>query len=43
MNINPFTQSAKHGFPNKGALANSVDPDQMLQNVTSDHGLHCFH
>ena len=24
------------------ALANSVDPDQMPQNVASDQGLHCF-
>ena len=22
-------------------LANSVDPDQMLQNMTSNQGLHC--
>ena len=22
--------------------SNNVDPDQMLQNVVSDQGLHCF-
>ena len=26
----------------KSALANSVDPDQMPQNVASDLGLHCL-
>ena len=26
----------------KGYLANSGDPDQMPQNVASDHGLHCL-
>ena len=25
-----------------GTLANSADPDQMLQNVASDQGLHCL-
>ena len=25
-----------------GTLANSADPDQMLQNVVSDQGLHCL-
>ena len=25
-----------------GTLANSVDPDQMLQDVTSDQGLPCL-
>ena len=24
-------------------MANSVDPDQMLQNAASDLGLHCLH
>ena len=31
-------------FPNysdRQAWANSVDPDQMLQNAASDQGLHC--
>ena len=27
----------------KGTLANSVDPDQTLQNAASDQGLHCLH
>ena len=27
----------------KGTLANSIDPDQMLQNAASDQGLHCLH
>ena len=27
-------------MPIKGTLANSVDPDQMPQNVASDQGLH---
>ena len=27
----------------KGTLANSVDPDQIPQNATSDQGLHCLH
>ena len=26
----------------KGYLANSADPDQMLQNAASDQGLHCL-
>ena len=25
-----------------GTLANSADPDQMLQNAASDQGLHCL-
>ena len=25
-----------------GTLANSADPDQMLQNVASDQDLHCL-
>ena len=25
-----------------GTLANNADPDQMLQNVASDQGLHCL-
>ena len=32
---NPFTPSAP--------LANSVDPDQSLQNAASDLGLRCLH
>ena len=28
--------------PLKGQLANSADPDQMLQNAASDQGLHCL-
>ena len=27
---------------NREAFANSVDPDQMPQNVASDQGLHCL-
>ena len=27
----------------KGYLANSVDPDQMMQNAASDQGLHYLH
>ena len=27
----------------KGALANSVDPDQTPQNAASDQGIHCLH
>ena len=30
-------------YPMKGALANSADPDQTLQNAASDQGLHCLH
>ena len=29
--------------PIKGISANSVDPDQIWQNVTPDQGLHCLH
>ena len=29
--------------PQKGYLANSVDPDQMPLNAASDQGLHCLH
>ena len=25
-----------------GTLANSADPDQKMQNMASDQGLHCF-
>ena len=28
-------------YSDRQALANDVDPDQMLQNVASDQGLHC--
>ena len=28
--------------PSAGTLANSADPDQMLQNSVSDQGLHCL-
>ena len=34
-----------HIYPkclDRQACANSVDPDQMPQNVASDQGLHCF-
>ena len=27
----------------KGTFANSVNPDQMLQNAACNHGLHCLH
>ena len=27
---------------NRQAWANSIDPDQMLQNMLSDQGLHCL-
>ena len=36
--FNPFMSG-----PIKGSLANSVDPDQMLQNAASDQYLHCLH
>ena len=36
--INPFKTR-----PIKGTMANSVDPNQMLQNVASDQDLHCLH
>ena len=29
-------------FPKKGTLANTVDSVQMVQNTTSDQGLHCM-
>ena len=29
--------------PIKGTMANSIDSDQMPQNVASDQGLHCLH
>ena len=29
--------------PMKGTSENSVDPDQMLQNMASDQGLHWLH
>ena len=29
--------------PIKGTVANSVDPDQTLQNLASDRGLHSLH
>ena len=30
------------GHPERGTLANIVDPDQMPHNVASDQGLHCL-
>ena len=30
-------------YLNRQAFANSVDPDQMPQNVASDQDLHCLH
>ena len=33
----------KPRVPQKGHLADSVDPDQMPQNVASDQGLHSVH
>ena len=36
--LNPFMPS----IPQKRTLANNVDPNQMLQNVASDQGLHCI-
>ena len=29
-------------YLDRQTLANSVDPDQMLQNAPSDQGLHCL-
>ena len=36
---------AYHNYPkywNRHVWANGVDPDQMLQNLASDQGIHCL-
>ena len=37
--MNPFIPE----HPTKWTLANSVAPDQMLQNEASEQGLHCLY
>ena len=40
-----MVKSFYHNIPKYGdrqASSNSVDPDQMPQNVASDQGLHCL-
>ena len=46
--VHVYCNQAAGAYPNmvwrplKGQLANSADPDHMLQNVASDQGLHCL-
>ena len=37
-----MTYRYKPTYRDRKAFANSVDPDQMLQNAVSDQGLHCL-
>ena len=39
LHVSPFKASVRK----KGAVANSVDPDQTTQNAASQQSLHCLH